>query len=224
MDTRIVMQPPDGLGEGPPLRRRRREARPAEIIAAALSLFVERGFAQTRLDDVAGRAGVSKGTVYLYFATKEELFKAVVRSAILTPIEGGEAVLAGFSGPSTEMLHFLVREWRQLNHGPAGGILKLMVAEAGNFPAITSFYMEEVVLRGRRLVEQIVARGVARGEFRRVDVEAAARVVLAPLTMRSIYQYSLGSADPEPVSDDRFFAAYLDLLLAGIQADPESLP
>lgn len=223
MDSPTVIDPVDGKTETSPVRRRR-EARPGEIIAAALTLFVERGFAQTRLDDVAGRAGVSKGTVYLYFATKEELFKAVVRSAILTHIEGGEAMLAGFSGATVGMLHFLVREWRQLNSGPAGGILKLMVAEAGTFPAITRFYMEEVVLRGRRLVEQIVARGIARGEFHPHDVEAVARVVLAPLTMRSIYQHSLESADPNPLSDERFYRTYLELLLVGLSRTPGNTP
>ena len=128
-----------------PLRQRRKEARPAEILAAALDLFVERGFAATKLDDVAARAGVSKGTLYLYFVSKEELFKAVIQQGILPVLEQGEEMLAQHSGDTASLLCDLInRWWKVVGNTKLAGILKLIVSEAGNFPEVARYFHDNV--------------------------------------------------------------------------------
>jgi AcrR family transcriptional regulator len=201
-----------------PVRQRRKEARPAELIAAALELFVERGFAATKLDDVAARAGVSKGTLYLYFASKEELFKAVIQQGILPVIAEGESMLAQHQGDSGSLLRGLLLRWWELLGGTTlSGIPKLMIAEAGNFPEVARYYHDNVIQRAHGLFGQLLRRGIARKEFREVDVETAIDVIIAPQLMLAIWQHSLtpcscgGMRDPEA-----FIRTHIDLLLNGL--------
>src|SRR2546430_3104690 len=127
-----------------PRWQRRKEARPGEIVAAALELFVERGFAATKLADVARRAGVTKGTVYLYFDGKEALFKAVVRETIVPVIAQGEALAQSFAGSARELLEQLVREyWRLIGETKLARISKLLMAAAATFLQLSSFYNDE---------------------------------------------------------------------------------
>src|SRR5438094_4836764 len=143
-----------------PRWKRRKDARPGEIVAAALEVFGERGFAATKLADVARRAGVTKGTVYLYFDSKEALFKAVVRETIVPVIAQGEALARSFTGSARELLERLVREyWRLVGETALAGIPQLMLAEAAAFPELTRFYYDEVVTRGHRRTGALVARG-----------------------------------------------------------------
>src|SRR6187549_559455 len=129
-----------------PRWQRRKEARPAEIVAAALDVFVERGFAATKLEEVARRAGVTKGTVYLYFESKEALFKAVVRETIVPIFARGEQMVAEHQGSSADLLTQLMRKWwERIGETSLSGIPKLMMAEAGNFPALARFYYDEVI-------------------------------------------------------------------------------
>src|SRR4051794_35863816 len=142
MVTGLEAEP--GAGSEPEKKwARRKEARPAEILDAALACFAERGFAATRLDDVAKRAGVTKGTLYLYFPNKEELFKEVVRQAIIANIARGEALVAESSAPAPVLLEQVLRQWALAIPTPASAIPKLVIAESGNFPDITRFYVDE---------------------------------------------------------------------------------
>lgn len=204
-----------------PERRRRKEARPAELTHAALDLFVEKGYAATRLEDVAARAGVSKGTLYLYFESKEALFKAVVREGLLPALAEGESLVAGFHGPSDALLSQVVSGmWRQIGTQRVGGIPKLVFAEANNFPEIASFYYEEVILRGTALIRSVVVRGIARGEFRPVDVDAAIHVLIAPVLMRMIWLHSMDVCATAGVGSEAYFAEYFAIMLRGLQALP----
>src|SRR5579871_3879159 len=136
--------------------RRRKEARPAEILQAALASFQERGFAGTRLEDVAARAGVTKGTIYLYYPSKKELFKAVVRSELLPNIEWIESALDE-PGPAAPLLERLFTFWaRDLFPSPVSVLPKLVIAEAGNFPELARFYLETVVHRGLGLIASLL--------------------------------------------------------------------
>jgi len=145
-----------------PRWRRRKEARPREIVDAALTVFGERGFAATRLEDVAARAGVSKGTLYLYFPNKEELFKAVVREAILPNLDMAERLLAGALGPSFAVLETLLTLFAtRILKSRAGAIPKLVIAEAGNFPDLARFYHDEVIRRAFALLAAVLERGMA---------------------------------------------------------------
>jgi len=196
--------------------RRRKEARPGEILDAALDCFAERGFAATRLEDVAARAGVTKGTAYLYYASKEELFRAVVRAFVVPTIEQIEAAAEG-PGPASERIGRVVAAWvEKVYGGRVGALPKLMVAEAGNFPELARFYVDEVVNRGLRLITGLLRRGIDRGEFRAVDVEAAALCVIAPLMLATVLKHSLGRSGAMPIDAAALARCHVDLLLRGL--------
>src|SRR5215470_7184646 len=180
----------EGMPSDPGTRwQRRKDARPAEILAAALACFKERGFTATRLEDVAAKAGVTKGTIYLYYPSKEELFKAVVRGELVPNIEHLEAALLDAPLPATVMLEQLCTFWVQrMVSSPASVIPKLVLAEAGNFPELARFYLETAVHRGLELIAAILRRGIASGEFRLVDVEHAAYCVIGPLLFTVLWQ------------------------------------
>jgi AcrR family transcriptional regulator len=201
-----------------PRWERRKDERPGQLLAAALDLFVERGYAGTRLDDVAARAGVAKGTLYLYFANKEELFKAVVRENIVARISQTREVLRRFTGSREELLRHLVQRWWQ-QHGqtPAAGISKLIVAESGNFPEIARFFVDEVIEPWHRLFGEVIAEGIARGEFRAVDIEYFVHVMAAPLVMLTLWNRSFGPCRPGGLDNDRYLAAALEAFVAALK-------
>lgn len=208
-------------------RRRRKEARPGELTAAALDVFVEKGFAAARLEDVAARAGVSKGTLYLYFDGKEALFKAVVREGLLPALAEGESLVAGFTGTSDALLREMIGGmWRLIGSQRIGGIPKLIFAEARNFPEIARFYHDEVILRGTALIRSVIERGIARGEFRQVDLSSAIYLVMAPVLMRMIWQHSIDCCAAAGVSDENYFAEYFEIMLRGLsgEAGPKGKP
>jgi AcrR family transcriptional regulator len=200
--------------------RRRKEARPAELTAAALELFVEKGYAATRLDDVAALAGVSKGTLYLYFDSKEALFKAVVREGLLPALAEGEKLVARFAGNSEELLREVGSGmWQMIGAQRIGGIPKLIFAEARNFPEIARFYHQEVILRGTALIRSVIARGMASGEFRQVDLDATIHIVLAPVLMRMIWRHSLDICAAAGIPDETYFNEYFEMMLRGLRAN-----
>jgi AcrR family transcriptional regulator len=201
-------------------RRRRKEARPGELVAAALTCFAERGFAATRLDDIAAKAGVSKGTVYLYFPSKEELFKAVVRESLLPNIARAETMLDDPNTPAAEQLRRLLEFMTgRLASSPVGIIPKLVVTEAGNFPDIARFYLDQVVHRGFALVGRLLTRGVERGEFRKLDVRHTTFCVIAPMLLTALWRHSLGRYEPEALDPDALWRTHIELLLRGLRAD-----
>jgi AcrR family transcriptional regulator len=200
-----------------PRWQRRKDARPEEIVAAALEEFVERGFAATRVEDVARRAGVTKGTVYLYFKNKESLFKAVVRQTIVPVIAQGESIAASFTGSARDLVERLVREyWRLVYETALAGIPKLMMAEAANFPQLARFYYEEVVTRGHRLLGGVIERGIESGEFRRVDPRVAAKLALSPLMHATVAQRAFAHCMPEGFNVQTYLDTHIDLYLHGI--------
>jgi AcrR family transcriptional regulator len=199
--------------------RRRKEARPGEILDAALDCFAEHGFAATRLDDVAHRAGVTKGTLYLYFPNKEELFKAVVAQALVPNLERGEALLSEAAEPQSTaaLLAEVMRGWAELASSPAGAIPKIVVSEAGNFPDLARFYREQVVDRGMALLRRVLQLGIARGEFRALDLDDTVRCVVAPLLMAMLWRHSLGRHELAGFDPDALCQTHLQLLLNGLR-------
>ena len=201
-----------------PPRKRCKEARPSELTAAALGLFVEKGFAATRLEEVASRAGVSKGTLYLYFDSKEALFRAVIQEGILPVVAEGEAIAALHAGSAADLLEQLLQNWwTRIGETDYAGIPKLMVAEARNFPEVAQFYYENVIRRSRALIGAALERGMASGEFRRMDVETCIEVVIAPVLMLLIWRYSMGSCQGKLVDPAQYLALHMDLLRQGLQ-------
>ena len=196
---------------------RRKEARPAELMAAALDLFVERGYAATRLDDVAARAGVSKGTLYLYFSSKEELFKAVIRSGIVPLIERGERLLEEHKGSAAELLREIVFSWwESVGNTKLGGIPKLMFSECRNFPEIGKFYYDEVISRGHRLMQSVLETGMKSGEFRAMDANYAMRLILAPMVFLLLWRHSFDFCDSKHIDADRYLEQHLDMITNGL--------
>ena len=180
-----------------PRRTRRKEARPGELLDAALALFVEKGFAATRVEEVAARAGVSKGTLFLYFPSKEELFKAVVHENAGRHVADAFREMAGFTGSSAELLREFVRRWwTQYGGTPAAGLTKLMVSEAANFPELAQYYQDEVVGPSHELLRRVLQRGIDRGEFRPVDVPPLVHLIIAPLVQMVTWRYSLAPCCP----------------------------
>ena len=198
-------------------RQRRKEARPSELLAAALDLFVEKGFAATRLEDVAALAGVSKGTLYLYFDSKTSLLKAVVEDGIVPVLDKGEDIVANFTGDAGELLHHLLLTWwSRVGESKLSGICKLMVAEASNFPEIAAYYHDAVIARGHGLIRRALEAGIARGEFRQVDIEVAIDSIFAPVLMMMLWRHSFagccgGTRDAEP-----YLRTHLDIVLGGL--------
>lgn len=212
------MVDPDGV------RRRRKAERPAELLDAALSVFVERGYAAARLEEIAARAGVSKGTLYLYYEGKEALFKAVIEEAIVPLIAEGEALVANCDCRADEVLRdLMVGWWRAVGGTRLAGIPKLMIAEARNFPEIAQFYFDQVVVRGRQLFIRVVVRGISEGVFRPVDPELMCQVLLAPLIMGGIWRQSFSPCEPHGIDWEAYVATHVDLALNGLRpaANPD---
>lgn len=209
-------------------RQRRKETRPQELLDAALALFIEKGFAGTRSEEVARRAGVSKGTLYLYYPSKEELFKAVVRQNLSALIAEGEEVAGQFAGTTSELLVMLMQTWWQrVGNTPAAGIHKVILSEVRNFPEIAQFYVDEVIVPADRLFAGTVQRGIDRGEFRPLPVHEVAHALIAPLILKSLHQHSLGACpvhDVIEVEAGAMLRTQLDLVLRGLQVRGDPAP
>ena len=215
--------PPDPAPSAVTGRQRRKEARPQELLEAALDLFVERGFAATRSEDVAIRAGVSKGTLYLYYPSKEELLKEVIRHHVINPITEGAQTVAHFEGGTPELLATMLRLWwNRIGETRASGIIKLMTSEVRNFPEIAQFYVDEVVAPSNLMLVQVIQRGIDRGEFRPVNVAETVHALVGPLVFLALNKHSLGACsvafqlDPKVVIE-----ALLDMVLYGLVPRPD---
>jgi AcrR family transcriptional regulator len=206
------------------LRKRRKEARPGELLDAALDLFVEKGYAATRVEEVAARAGVSKGTLFLYFPSKDDLFKAVVRENISGHLAEWNDEFETFEGSTSEMLGYCMNVWwDRVGATRASGITKLMMSEAQNFPELATFYQHEVICPGQALVRRILQRGIDSGEFRPLDLDYAVYAVIAPMTFLILAKHSTGlcTSHDEPLEPRQFIAAQLATVLHGLQAAPQ---
>ena len=209
--------------DSPARRGRRKEARPGELLDAALDLFVEKGFAATRSEEVAARAGVSKGTLFLYFPSKEELFKAVVRENISGRFAEWNEEFEAFEGSTAEMIRYCMRMWwERIGATRASGITKLIIGEARNFPDIAAFYHQEVMAPGTKLVRRILERGLARGEFRPMDIEYTVFSIVAPMVYLTMMKHSVGACIPAEFQVDpgRFVETQVDNLLQGLCVRP----
>ena len=203
----------------PHKRERRKQARPGELLDAALALFVEKGFAATRAEEVALRAGVSKGTLFLYFPSKEELFKAVVRENVVRHQTEGAEQIARFEGSTAALLeHLMLEWWRRYGATQALGISKLVMSEASNFPDLAHFFQEEVVTPGHAMIRSVLKRGIDRGEFRAIDLNLTVHSVLAPLLFLVTWKHSMAACCPssQQIHPETFIRHHADLLVRGL--------
>lgn len=208
-----------------PKRERRKQHRPGELLEAALDLFVEKGFAATKSEEVAAKAGVSKGTLFLYFPSKEELFKAVVRENVVKTVNEGALEVANFKGSCSELLKTLMMEWwRRYGATKASGITKLISNEAHHFPDLAAFYQEEVIDPATRLLQDILERGRATGEFHDFDTAHTATVVIAPMLflIMSKNTYCICLSGSDQTTPENLIAQHADLIVRGLCTNPKT--
>ncbi len=208
----------NGTPRGPRWHRRK-ESRPAEILASAVQEFVEKGYAATRLEDVARRAGVTKGTMYLYFENKEALFKEMVRHYVVPGVERAEQVARAYEGSPRDLVALLFHHWweRLIEQPQIGGLAKLVMAESANFPDVAAFYYREVFDRNLAILAEAIHRGAERGEFREVDPRANAALGLMPLIMLAQWKHSFVRVAAEPIDLNAYFEAHLAQFLRGLE-------
>lgn len=200
-----------------PRFRRRKEDRPKEITAAALAAFAERGYAATRVDDVAKRAGVSKGLLYLYFKTKEDLFKAVIRSFVVPRIDALTAIIDSSEMSAEDFLRGPFLEFaKTLPGSPISILVRLMIAEGPKHPDLLQFYWDNVVSRGLAAITVLLERGVQNGEFRRTVVNDLPHLFIMPVMFSVIFKLLFEKQCPDT---DVMIEAQVDLLIAHMQGE-----
>jgi AcrR family transcriptional regulator len=196
---------------------RRKEARVPEILEAALASFGEKGFAGTRMDDIAARAGITKGTIYLYFDSKEALFKALARQSAGAKIEAVTGMVTASDAPSAELLRFVITTLGQFMRTTDRIILpRVLLSEMGNFPELAEFWRREIIDKGLGLFQGIVKRGVARGEFRKLPIEHAARLCIAPLLVMAVWRMHFEKFDSAPYDYEGLIESHIETLLRGL--------
>lgn len=209
-------------GSAEPRFRRRKADRPAEIVEAALAVFAEKGFAAARLDEIARRAGVSKGAVYLYFATKEDLFRAVVGQAIAPNVLGLRQMLAQHSGPFGELLHLFAERLAALAGAPAvGGVAKMVIGEARNFPELARVWHDELASQALGALAAAISAAQARGEVRPGDPRAFALQIVAPLVVGVIWRETFAPVGAQPFDLAALARQHVETLACGLLTESD---
>lgn len=200
----------------PPRWRRRAADRPREILDAALTVFVAKGFAATKLDDVAAAAGISKGLLYRYFDNKAELFKEVVRQSLVTTLrDAGDRSRA--SDTALAALDVFLDQMVAIANDPRrSAIPKLVISESGNFPELAIFYLAEVIGPGLSQLAALVRRGIESGEFRQVDPELTAKSIIAPLLLAVIWRHTFARHAAGDLDPGALIRQHRDILLHGV--------
>jgi len=190
----------------------------AAILEAAFEIFAENGFARARLDDVAQRAGVAKGTLYLYFDSKEELFKKVVEKTLIINIAPIEEMLERHTGPVVPLLENVFDHLgEKLTKTRIGTFPKIILAEANNFPDLAVYYRDNVILRIQGFFTRLIEKGIASGEFRKVDPESSARILMSPFLMLALLSQTPAIADGIGLNAKAHIAAARDILENGLK-------
>ena len=198
-------------------RERRKEARPQELLDAALSLFIDKGFAASRVEEVANLAGVSKGTLFLYFNSKEDLFKEVIRRNLADHFPAWNQEFDEYQGSTVEMVHYAMQSWwERIGNTTASGITKLVTSEASNFPDVVQFYEAEVMRPGQALFKRILQRGIDSSEFKAFDTDNAVFSLVSVVVFLSMWKHSLGACTAHTVfHPETFLRHHVDALMHG---------
>ncbi|HEY2473825.1 MAG TPA: TetR/AcrR family transcriptional regulator [Candidatus Cybelea sp.] len=204
----------------PRIRRRRKEQRPGEILDAALRIFAQSGFAGTKLDDVAAAAGIGKGTIYLYFETKEDLFRAVVRQLFLSNFETLRQLVPVEGSSAHAILRRFAERLLTVIESDLGAVIKIVVTESEAFPWIAEFYVREVAGQILPWIESVIAMGIERGEFRRVDPHSVVPLWGAPFLALTILTQTIGRQKALPFEPRTVIDAHVDMFLRGLRPGP----
>ncbi len=205
------------LAAGQPKWRRRKDARPAEIVGAAFDVFAEKGFAAARLDDIAARAGVSKGALYLYFETKEALFQAVVRDRVAPNVVAIAGVASSFPGPFADLARMLLpRAAQVLEASGAGRVVKMVVGEGRNFPELARYWHAEVITPALGALSARIEKAQAEGEVRPGDPRYYAYSLIGPMLLGIIWREVMEPIGAEPVDLQALAAQHVETVLQGM--------
>lgn len=200
--------------------QRRKAERPQELLDAALHLFVEKGFAATKAEDIARQAGVSKGTLYLYYTSKEDLLREVISQRVSTRIASGAQTAASFQGRSADLMRsLLVDWWSETLESDASAVIKLVVAEVRNFPELAEHWTREVIGPGSQLIGSMVQRGIDSGEFRPdVNLPSVVHSLVLPMIMLCVHRHSFGACGCQmPGFEPKtFIREHVELVLRGL--------
>lgn len=201
---------------GQPRFQRRKEQRPQEITAAAFDVFADKGYAGARVEEVAKRAGVSKGLLYRYFETKQDLFKAVIRSVVIQRIDTLlDAVEHTDLDPAEFMRGPLLQFLQQVPGSPVAIVIRLLIAEGHRHPDLVDFYWDNVVSRGLKTFSAFIERGVRGGEFKKTAVSDFPQLLLAPVMLSMIWRILFSD---RKLDTDKLIETQIDMLIAYIEA------
>jgi AcrR family transcriptional regulator len=208
-----------------PRWRRLPEERPQQILDAALSVFAEHGIDAAKLEEIAARAGVSKGTIYLYFPSKEELFKEVVRQRVGPAIANADSAILSEETAEGQLKVFIARQWECLGEQDSEGWIRLVMLELHKYPDLAQFHWDVVVARSNGILANIVARGIASGEFRPIDANTAAQMIKALVLMHVLWTGPRAPSPPSyrPVTEN-VLANITDFVLHALRATPRAVP
>lgn len=183
----------------PPRRQRRKEARPSEIIEAAIEIFAERGFGAARLEDVARRAGVAKGTVFVYFPTKDDLFRAVARTVLTSHLERLHSAAADLDRPMAELVPMLLAQAAAvIGEGRLPAMMRLLVAESRQFPDLARVWHDEVVSKVLGMLTLAIERAQARGEIKPGNARLYAFSIMGPMLASALFREVFRDTAPLP--------------------------
>lgn len=205
------------MDAGAPKFRRRKADRPDEIVSAALAVFAEKGFAAAKLEDIARRAGVSKGAVYLYFETKEEVFRAVVERAISPNVGMIKAMAAAHPGPLADLLRGVTGHFAGVvETTPLGGVIKMVVGEARNFPELARVWHDELIIHALGAMTAAIEAAQARGEVKPGDPRTYALQVISPLLVGVLWRETFVPVGAQPFDLPALLRQHIDTLLCGM--------
>ena len=210
------------LPVGEPKFKRRKAERPDEIVAAAFEIFSEKGFAAARLDDIAARAGVSKGAIYLYFATKEDIFRAVIEMGVAPNLGLMRANIAANSDSFPNLLRGAIGVISQMiDTTPIGGVVKMVIGESRNFPELARAWHDTLVRPALGAMSMAIAAGQARGELRPGDPRQYAMSLISPILVGVIWRETFTPVGAEPFDIPALAKQHAELWLRGMLVQPE---
>jgi AcrR family transcriptional regulator len=206
-----------------PRWRRRKEQRPSDIVAAALAVFAEKGFAGARIEEIARRAGLSKGAVYLYFPTKEDLFRAVVQTTVLPNIAAIEQAVLAMEMPFAERLRMILPRFAALVSAiPVGAVAKMVIGESRNFPELAKVWHDNVVSKGVGLLTRLIAEAQAKGEVRPGDPRTHAFSIMGPMIIGIVWHETFTPVGGDPIDLPAVARQHVETVLAGLLIEDRS--
>lgn len=215
-------QAQDGPAQRGPKFRRRAEARPDEVLDAALDLFIEKGFAATRVEDIAKRAGISKGGVYLYFPSKEQILEGIVRRAIVPIADHALGFIKDFEGDPRLVITMIMKlVATRLSEPKMIAVPKLIMHEVTGFPELAEMYRREVLDKVLPVIEGLLRKGIDQGYLRQVDPELTIRSIIGPVLLHLFMAEVFGIAPRDGLAVDRLIENHITILFDGLSA-PES--